>query len=429
MRLEGIRVFRHRDFSLMWGSTFLASVAMQMQAVAIGWQMYDLTGSALDLGLVGLAEFLPSILLVFLTGAAADRFDRRIVAILAIGGEALCAGALFYMALTDSAERWSILAVAAGFGIARAFVNPAVRALIPTLVPVGELANAIVWSSISWQIAIVGGPAIGGFLYAAAGAEAAYAGAGSMLIAASIAMAFIKRSMRASREGRGTAFAEIVAGLKLILKRRILLGAISLDLFAVLFSSAIALLPIFAKDILQVGPDGLGLLRAAPGVGAVVMALVLAQYPLQHSVGKILFLAIGIFGLAAISFGLSDVFWLSLVLLMVMGAGDMVSVYIRGTIVPLATPDRLRGRVMAVEMVFIGGSNELGLFAAGVFAAILGGVGAVVFGGTATVLTVLVWMRLFPELLRIERLDIASLGFRDDEAPDKLDAATTREGG
>jgi MFS family permease len=156
---------------------------------------------------------------------------------------------------------------------------------------------------------------------------------------------------------------------------------------------------------------------------------VLAQYPLRHSVGKILFLAIGIFGLAAISFGLSDVFWLSLVLLMVMGAGDMVSVYIRGTIVPLATPDRLRGRVMAVEMVFIGGSNELGLFAAGVFAAILGGVGAVVFGGTATVLTVLVWMRLFPELLRIERLDIASLGFRDDEAPDKLDAATTREGG
>ncbi|MEX2296428.1 MAG: MFS transporter [Dongiaceae bacterium] len=429
VRFEGIRVFRHRDFSLMWGSTFLASVAMQMQAVAIGWQMYDLTGRALDLGLVGLAEFLPSVLLVFFTGAAADRFDRRIVTILAIGGEALCAGALFYMAWTGTADRLSILAAAAGFGVARAFVNPAVRALIPTLVPVRELANAIVWSSISWQIAIVDGPAIGGFLYAVGGADAAYAGASLMLVAAALAMAFMGRPMRASQEGRGTTISEIVAGMKLILERRILLGGISLDLFAVLFSGAVALLPIFAKDILQVGPDGLGLLRAAPGVGAVVMALVLAQYPLRHSVGKILFLAIGIFGLAAIAFGFSKIFWLSLVLLMVMGAGDMVSVYIRGTIVPLATPDRLRGRVMAVEMVFVGASNELGLFSAGVLASIFGAVGAVAFGGTATVLTVLIWMRLFPELLRIERLDLASLGFRDEEPPDKLDPAASREGG
>jgi MFS family permease len=239
-------------------------------------------------------------------------------------------------------------------------------------------------------------------------------------------MSAIRRPLKAMQVAGETMVAKVVAGLRLIFQRRILLGAISLDLFAVLFSSAIALLPVFAKDVLQTGPDGLGILRAAPGLGAVLMGLVLAQFPLRDSVGRLLFLGVAVFGICAVAFSLSTWFWLSVALLVVMGAGDMVSVYIRGTIVPLATPDRLRGRVMAVEMVFIGASNELGAFAAGVFASILGAVGAVTFGGSATVAVVLLWMWMFPELRRIRRLDAAELGFRDEEAADKLPAAGER---
>jgi MFS family permease len=420
---HGVAIFRHRDFALIWGATFLASVAMQMMAVAVGWQMYDLTGRAFDLGLVGLAEFLPSILLVFLTGAAADRFDRRIVTILAMAGEFLCAAALLWFAWTMTADRWSILAIAAGFGISRAFAAPAARALIPALVPAAELPGAIAWSALSWQGAIVGGPAIGGFLYAWGGPELVYASAGGMLLIGASAMACIRRPLQALQVAGESTFNKVVAGLRLIFQRKILLGAISLDLFAVLFSSAIALLPVFAKDVLQVGPDGLGILRASPGLGAVIMGVVLTQFPLRNSVGKLLFLGVGVFGLCAVAFSLSTFFWLSVALLVVMGAGDMLSVYIRGTIVPLATPDRLRGRVMAVEMVFIGASNELGAFAAGVFASILGAVGAVTFGGTATLLVVLLWMKFFPQLTRIQRLDADELGFREDEGPDKLPPA------
>jgi len=423
--IHGFAVFRHRDFALIWSASFLASVAMQMMAVAIGWQMYDLTGRAFDLGLVGLAEFLPSILLVFFTGAAADRYDRRIVTILAILGEFACAGALLHVTWTMAVDRWSILAVALGFGICRAFQAPASRALMPALVPENELPNAVAWSALSWQAAIVGGPAIGGFLYAWGGADLVYAVAACMLLIGAVAMGGIRRPLRAVQVAGETMIAKVVAGLRLIFQRKVLLGAISLDLFAVLFSSAIALLPVFAKDVLMVGPDGLGILRAAPGAGAVLMALTLAQFPLRRAVGRILFLGVGVFGLCAVAFSLSTAFWLSAGLLMVMGAGDMVSVYIRGTIVPLATPDRLRGRVMAVEMVFIGASNELGAFAAGVFASILGAVGAVTFGGSATILVVLFWMKLFPELTRIQRLDARELGFREDEAADKL----SRNGG
>lgn len=431
MNFESLAIFRHRDFALVWISTFLASVAMQMQAVAIGWQMYDLTGRALDLGLVGLAEFLPSIVLVFFTGAAADRFDRRIVTILAIAGEFACAAALCWMAWNGTAERWSILTVAAGFGVARAFAAPASRALIPSLVPEAVLPNAIAWSAISWQGATVGGPAIGGFLYAWGGPELVYGTAGAMLFAGAFAMGWIRRPLKAVQIAGEAFVSKVVAGLRLIFQRKVLLGAISLDLFAVLFSGAIALLPIFAKDVLEVGPDGLGILRAAPGVGAVAMALALSQFPLRHSVGRILFLGVGLFGIGAVAFSLSRDFWLSCAILVAMGAGDMISVYIRGTIVPLATPDRLRGRVMAVEMVFIGASNELGLFAAGIFASILGAVGAVTFGGSATIVVVLLWMRFFPELTRIQRLDAAELGFREEEAPDKIAGAPAdrRDGG
>ena len=422
-KLGGVAIFRHRNFALIWSATFLGSVAMQMMAVAIGWQMYDLTGRAFDLGLVGLAEFMPAIVLVFITGAVADRFDRRIVTIFAIAGEFLCAAALCWFAWTMTADRWSILAVAAGFGISRAFAAPASRAIVPTLVPDKELASAIAWSALAWQGAVVGDPALGGFIYHWGGPETVYAVAGGLLFVAALSMAFISTPVRVATQAAGSAVQEVLAGLRLIFQRKLLLGAISLDLFAVLFSCAIPLLPIFAKDVLQTGPDGLGLLRAAPGVGAVLMAIYLSQFPLRHSVGRILFFAVGVFGIAAVGFSFSRMFELSLLLLAIMGAGDMVSVYIRGTIVPLATPDRLRGRVMAVEMVFIGASNELGLFAAGIFASILGAVGAVTFGGTATLLVVLLWTRFFPQLARIQRLDADELGFRDDEGPDKLPPA------
>lgn len=433
--LQGLAVFRHRDFALIWTATFLSSVAMAMMAVAIGWQIYDLTGSAFDLGLVGLAEFLPSVLLVLVTGAAADRFDRRLVTIAALTAELLCALTLAYLTWHLLADRLSILAIAAGFGVARAFAAPAARALLPVLVPVAELPSAIAWSSISWQAAVVGGPAIGGFLYAWHGADSVYATAAALLLLSAAGLAAIRRPPRAASRTDEPIARQIVAGLRLIFRRKILLGVISLDLFAVMFSGAIALLPIFAKDVLQTGPDGLGMLRAAPGIGATLVAIYLTQFPLKRAVGRWLFAGVGAFGLAAIAFSVSRDFYLSCALLAIMGAGDMMSVYIRGTIVPLATPDWLRGRVMAVEMVFIGASNELGAFCAGVLASILGAVAAVTFGGTATVLIVLAWMRLFPEIVRIERLEPGEVGYREEDEPDRVAAAqaaprdTARDGG
>jgi MFS family permease len=423
LALPDIGAFRHRNFALFGVANFLATIAMQMQAVAIGWQVYDLTGSPFHLGMIGLAEFLPAMGLALLVGPVADRFDRRRIMLLSLGGESVCSLLLLWLSLSGHASFWPILALASAFGVARAFVAPASRAMMPSLVPPELLNNAVAWSSVSWQVATICGPALGGFIYLA-GADAVY-GTAALSIGAAVAMIALVRYRRPA-DARNVAIKvdDVLGGLRLIFAHKILLGAISLDLFAVLFSSALPLLPVFAKDVLHTGPEGLGLLRAAAGVGAVITALYLTQRPIRHFAGRKLFTFVGLFGLCIVTFGLSENFWLSLGALVCGGACDMVSVYIRGTVVPLATPDHLRGRVTAVEAVFVGASNELGSFWAGSMASLIGAVPAVVFGGSATILVVLSFTRLFPKLARVDRLDIETLGFSGTEAEDKVTPAS-----
>jgi MFS family permease len=418
--LPRLGAFRHRNFALFGAANFLATIAMQMQAVAVGWQVYDLTGSPFRLGMIGLAEFLPAIGLALLVGPVADRFDRRHIMLLALGGEALCSLALLFLSLSGHAAFWRILGIAFCFGVARAFVAPASRAMMPNLVPPALLNNAVAWSSVSWQVATICGPALGGFIYLA-GADTVY-GSAAVALGAAICMILLVRHRRVAGNGKKEAIKlrDVMGGLHLIFNHKVLLGAISLDLFAVLFSSAIPLLPVFAKDVLHTGPEGLGLLRAAAGVGAVTTALYLTQRPIRHYAGRKLFTCVGLFGLCIVTFGLSQNFWLSLGTLFCGGACDMVSVYIRGTVVPLATPDHLRGRVMAVEAVFVGASNELGAFWAGSMAALIGAVPAVVLGGGATILVVLSFTRLFPKLAKVDKLDIETLGFSESAPGDKV---------
>lgn len=427
LSLPAFAAFRHRDFALFAVASFLATVAMQMQAVAIGWQVYDITGRPFDLGLVGLAEFLPAAGLALIAGPVADRHDRRRVMLSSLGLEVLCAALLFALAISGRASLWPILGLAFLFGVARGFAAPASRALMPSLVPAEGLPNAVAWSAISWQIATIGGPALGGFIYLL-GPDAVYA-SGGVALALAVTMIFMLRHRAARPAGPREAirWADVVAGLHLIFGHKILLGAISLDLFAVLFGGAVALLPVYAKDILAVGPVGLGLLRAAPGTGAVITALALAQWPLRHKVGRTLFVAVALFGFFTVLFGLSESFPLSLAALAALGAADMVSVYIRGTLVPLATPDGLRGRVMAVEAVFIGASNELGAFESGAAAALLGVVPAVVLGGLATLLVAVGWTKLFPALAQVDRMDAESLGFSQERPGDRVAAAAGGE--
>jgi MFS family permease len=401
----GIAALRHRDFQLFAAVSFLSTNAALMQAVALGWQVYDLTGSALNLGLIGLAEFLPSLLLALLAGHVADRFDRRIVCFLCYLLELVCAALLVLFAVVGVASIWPYLAVALLFGIARAFVAPASRAMPPTLVPDADFPNAIAWGSILWDAAVIAGPVLGGYCYGWGPATVyGIAGAGFALSALLVA-AIRPRPARLSAEP--VSWGSVVAGVRLIRRTPVLLGAISLDLFAVLFGGATALLPVFAKDILQVGTEGLGHLRAAPAVGAVTMALLLAVWPIHRKVGRSLFACVAAFGVATVVFGLSTSFWLSLAALFVIGAADMVSVFIRVAIVPAVTPDNLRGRVLAVEQIFIGASNELGAFESGAVAALIGAVSTVVLGGLATILVVALWLKLFPALRDVDRFPTA----------------------
>jgi hypothetical protein len=298
--------------------------------------------------------------------------------------------------------------------------------MMPNLIPPDDFPSAVAWSGIGWQIATIGGPALGGFLYAA-GPLVVYSAVSTALVAAAIAM-FMLHPQRAATASRERPIVEsLLAGVRLIFSHKILLGAISLDLFAVLFSGAAALLPVFAKDILHTGPEGLGILRSAPGLGAVGIALFLTQWPLKRHIGQRLFIAVGIFGLAALSFGLSTSFWLSFAALAVLGASDNVSMYVRGSIVPLATPNALRGRVVAVESVFIGASNELGAFVAGSGAALLGPVLAVVVGGSITLSVAAIWSWLFPQLRKADRMESVRADFAQEEADAKLQAATSKE--
>jgi MFS family permease len=406
----GIAALRNRDFAFYLSASFLATTALAMQSVALGWQIYYLTGKPFDLGLVGLAEFLPAFVLALVSGQIADRVDRRTILLIGLLAEAIAASSLIVMVFMDRMSVTGILSVAFAFGIARSVSTPAQRAMMPNLIPPDDFPSAVAWSGIAWQIATIGGPALGGLLYALS-PKVVYSATTLCLLAAACAVFMMRPQPATSAAGERASRESVLAGVALIFRNKILLGAISLDLFAVLFSGAAALLPVFAKDILQVGPEGLGILRSGPGLGAVGIALLLTQWPLTRHVGRRLFMAVGIFGLAAISFGLSRNFWLSFAALTVLGAADNVSMYVRGSIVPLATPNALRGRVVAVESVFIGASNELGAFVAGSGAALLGPVLAVLVGGSVTLSVAALWSFLFPALRRADRMESVRADF------------------
>ena len=376
-----------------------------MQAVATGWYLYDLTGDPLTLAYAGLAVFLPIALLTLPGGDLADRLDRRRILGAAHSVLALCAALLMLLTWLGTAATAPFYLVLALSGAARAFSGPAVQSFVPFLVPHERFASAVAWSASANQTATVLGPAAGGAIYLL-GAPAAFAAC--LVLSAFVAAATLAIRTRTAgrREPGSTALARALAGLRYLRLQPVVLGAISLDLFAVLLGGVTALLPIFARDVLQVGPDGLGLMRSAIAVGAVSMALALANLPAQRQphAGRAIFAGVALFGAAVLVFGLSRSFPLSLAALAVAGAADMVSVYVRSTVVQLGTPDEMRGRVSAVHMLFVGASNELGEFRAGMVAAWLGAVPAALAGGLATLAVVAVWSRLFPELRRVERV-------------------------
>ena len=401
--LSSASAFTYPSFQRYWAARLCVTLAIQMQAVAIGWQVYDLTRRPLDLGLVGLAQFLPSLGLALVTGHVADRYDRRTVMALCIIVEALCAVLFLTFTLQDGTNTPFLFGVLVLFGTARAFEFPASVALMPNLVPPRLFTNAAAWSSSAWQAATIVGPAIGGLLYAI-GPEAVY-GCCVLMFLLSVFLVNTIRIEQREKEQMAATWESVVAGISFIRGQPVVLGAVSLDLFAVLLGGATALLPVYARDILHVGPWGLGLLRSAPAVGALVTALLVARRPIQRHAGAILLGAVGIFGLSIVVFGLSRNLWLSLLALIILGASDMVSVVIRRVLVLVKTPDEMRGRVSAVESVFIGASNELGEFESGVTAAWFGVVPAVVLGGLGTLAIVGLWARIFPQLRQVGSLE------------------------
>ncbi|HJR96058.1 MAG TPA: MFS transporter [Gaiellaceae bacterium] len=403
MTRAGRSAFRHRDFALFWVSLVTESFALQMSFVAIGWQVYSVRENPLDLGLVGLAEFLPLLLFALPAGQLADRVPRRTLLTVMVSMNVVVLGGLLAVTVSGADRVWPFFALAFLQGVGSAIGAPAGRALTPSLVPEEILVSALAQRSIAFQLSAVVAPAVGGLLFAIK-AELVYAVAiGLSLVAVAAILAM--RSGRAPATEGAAGLDEVLAGVRLIRRTNVLLGAISLDLFAVLLGGAVALLPIFAKDVLEVGPTGLGLLRASPAVGSLITALLIARFPIRRHAGPKLFLVVAGFGVSMVVFGLSKAMWLSMLALGV-GAGlDMVSVVLRQTILPLVTPDEVRGRVNAVEMVFISASNELGAFESGVAAALIGAVPAVVAGGVATLIVAAAWWKLFPALAKVDRLD------------------------
>lgn len=394
---------RYRDFRLFLATRFFSQVGHLIQMVAVGWQVYDLTHDPLDLGFLGLSVFLPQISLVLFTGAVADRFDRRRVALVCLCIATLATGSLLALTLHGLTSATPIFAVLVLTGIARAFLGPALQSVVPMVVPKEHFPNAVAWNSTIWQVGVIGGPALGGLLYGL-GPALVYGLVTAFLVFSAIAVASIRTNLKAKSED-APMIQRLTAGIRFVWTRPVILGAISLDLFAVLFGGATALLPIFARDILTVGPWGLGLLRSAPAVGATLCAVTLAHHPLRKHAGKILLICVTGFGLATIIFGLSKTFPLSLASLVLLGGCDMISVYVRQNLVQLSTPDSLRGRVSAVSQVFIGASNELGEFESGVTASWFGTVPAVVIGGVGTLLVVALWAWRFKELRQVDRLE------------------------
>ncbi len=403
-RLDKKHPFAYRDFTAYWVARLSSTLAQNCMVVVIGWQVYDIARqtmgakeAALQLGLVGLAQFLPLFALALITGWTADRIDRRLIARATVGLQLVCAGILAALTFTGSVTLPSLFLVAALLGVARAFAMPAVNALAPNLVPPEVLPRAIATAHIAGRVGAILGPALGGYLYVVS-PHAPYTASVALEAVALISVIMIRPIVRSVMDRTRNPWRQMVEGLGYVFHNKLVLGAISLDLFAVLLGGATALLPIYARDILHVGPAGLGHLRAAPAVGAVAMAFWFSWRPLRHNVGIKMLASVVVFGLATIGFGLSRSMPLSMVCLVVLGAADMLSVYVRQSLIQLSTPDEMRGRVGAVSSLFISASNELGEAESGFLAAAIGPVAAVVAGGVGAVAVTLLWARWFPAL-------------------------------
>jgi MFS family permease len=397
--------FTYPDFSLYQLARFLIVAGLEMQSVAVGWQIYEITKRPLDLGLVGLAQFSPGILLFLATGHAADTFNRRKLLMACYAGFGVCSSLLLLYGLSGLRTVLPMYGVVVLLGIVRAFNNPASRSLLPQIIPEEHLQNAIAWNSSVNQGATILGPSLGGFIYAVArGPAAVYATSMLAAVGAVFLMSQVKLHSLVAKRREPLSLKSVLAGLHYIAEKKIILGSISLDLFAVLLGGAVALLPVFASEVLRTGPWGLGLLRASPAIGAGSMALLLAHRPFRSRAGATMLWCIAGFGAFTILFGISRSLILSMVALMLVGSMDMVSVVVRSTLVQLATPDEMRGRVSAVEMIFIGASNEIGQFESGITAQWFGAVPAVIMGGIGTLLITALWAWNFPELRRVEKL-------------------------
>ncbi|NTJ66158.1 MFS transporter [Agrobacterium rhizogenes] len=395
--------FRHIAYTYFFFARFLTAFATQVVSVSVGWQMYEHTGQPIYLGLIGLVQFLPSLLLILVTGTVADRYNRRLISAICIFVGTLCAAALLFLTVSGTFAPLPVFLILTVFGIERAFMTPAMQSLAPNLIPPEDLTNAITWNSMSWDAAAILGPVAGGLLYGI-GANVAYTVAVLFFAAGSVLTFLIpKPQQRVAHERRS--LNEMLAGFRFIWSEKVVLGAVSLDLFAVLLGGAVALMPIYARDILTLGPWGLGMLRAAPSFGAIAMGLFLATYPIRNRAGICMFVGVAMFGLGTLVFGISHTPWLSIAALAIMGASDLISVYVRETLITLWTPDHVRGRVNAVNMVFVGASNELGEFRAGTMAHYFGAIPAVVIGGLGTLTVAILWATGFPQLRRIDSLN------------------------
>jgi MFS family permease len=393
---------RSRDLRAYLSVRFATSFGTQIQSVAVGLQVYDLTRDPVALGYVGLAIFLPMLLLVLPAGDLADRVDRRLMLISSYVVQILASFLLVTLTLTGVTEMWAYYAAIVFLGIALGMSQPAVQSFLPFLVTLDRLPQAIAWNATAYRTATIAGPAVGGFLYEF-GPNVNYAVCLCLYIFTVIVMWNLRIRPREGQSAGSTAFERIAEGISYIRRRPIIFGAISLDLFAMFLGGATALLPIYARDILQVGPIGLGFLRTAPSAGAAMVAVVLARRQLQRHAGLWMFACVALFGVATVVFGISENFYLSLVALVVVGGADMVSVFVRSAMIQLATPDHMRGRVGSLNSLFVGASNELGEFRAGMTAGAVGTVPAVVIGGLGAVLIVGLWMRLFPALRQVDR--------------------------
>jgi MFS family permease len=396
--------FTYPDFSLYQLARFCIIAGLEMQSVAVGWQIYEITRRPLDLGLVGLAQFAPGILLFLVTGHAADSFDRRKLLVACYVGFGICSSLLLFIALRDIRAIFPIYTVIILGGVVRAFNNPVSRSMVPQIIPEEHLENAIAWNSSVNQAGTILGPSLGGVIYAVAKGPAAVYTC-SMLAAAGAIFLMGQVKLRAkARRREPISVKSVLAGLRYIAEKKIILGSISLDLFAVLLGGAVALLPVFAREVLRTGPWGLGLLRASPAIGACSMALLLAHRPFRSRAGLTMLWCVAGFGAFTVLFGISRSLLLSMVALMLVGSMDMVSVVVRSTLVQIATPDEMRGRVSAVEMIFIGASNEIGQFESGLTAQWFGAVPAVILGGIGTLIVTGLWAWNFPELRRVETM-------------------------